>query len=99
MMIFRMFCPWRNEIACEWIKIHNEGLNDLYSSSKIFRVNEIEKNKFRRFIKHVGCLESYIKGFGVETERKVPLWRLKRRWDNVIKMDFQEVRCRGKPWI
>jgi hypothetical protein len=38
-------------------------------------------------------------GFGEETEGKVPLWKPKRRWDNVIKMDFQEVGCRCMHWI
>ena len=30
---------------------------------------------------------------------KVPLTRSKCRWDNVIKMDFKEVGCRGMSWI
>jgi hypothetical protein len=38
-------------------------------------------------------------GFGEEREGKVPFWRPERRWDNVIKMDFQKMRCRFMPWI
>jgi len=34
-----------------------------------------------------------------KTEGKVPLGRLKRRWDNVIKMNFKEVGCRGMSWM
>jgi hypothetical protein len=34
-----------------------------------------------------------------KTEGKVPLGILKLRWDNVIKMDFQEVGCSGMSWI
>ena len=30
-----------------------------------------------------------------KTEGKVPFARHKRRWENIIKMDFQEVGCRG----
>jgi hypothetical protein len=32
-------------------------------------------------------------------ERKKPLGRPRRRWENNIKMDFQEVGFRGMKWI
>jgi len=32
-------------------------------------------------------------------EGKRPLGRHKRRWEDNIKMDFQEVRCVGVEWI
>jgi len=32
-------------------------------------------------------------------EGKRPLGRRKRRWDDTIKMDFQEVECGGMEWI
>jgi hypothetical protein len=31
--------------------------------------------------------------------RKKPLSRLRRRWENTIKMDLQEVGCVGMDWI
>jgi hypothetical protein len=34
----RIFGPKRNEITGEWRTLHNEELNDLYSSPNIFRV-------------------------------------------------------------
>ena len=34
-----------------------------------------------------------------KTEGKVPLGRPKLRWENVFKMDFQEVVSRGMSWI
>ena len=34
-----------------------------------------------------------------KTEGNVPLGRPKLRWDNVIKMDFQEVGCWAMYWI
>jgi len=33
-----IFCPKRDEVTGEWRKLHNEELNDLYSSPIIFRV-------------------------------------------------------------
>jgi len=32
-------------------------------------------------------------------ERKRPLGRHSSRWEDNIKMDFQEVECRGVDWI
>jgi hypothetical protein len=34
----RIFGPKRDEITGEWIKLHNEELNDLYSSPNIIRL-------------------------------------------------------------
>jgi hypothetical protein len=38
-------------------------------------------------------------GFGGETWGKRPLWRPKRRWENNVTMDVQEVVCGGMDWI
>ena len=40
-----------------------------------------------------GGLESFIEGLVGKPGGKVPLRRLKRRRENFIKTDFQEVRC------
>ena len=32
-------------------------------------------------------------------EGKRPLWRSRRRWEDNIKMDLQEVGCEGVDWI
>jgi hypothetical protein len=37
-MMRRIFGPKRDEVTMEWGKLHNEKLNDLYSSPNIFRV-------------------------------------------------------------
>ena len=34
----RIFGPKRDEVTGEWRKLHNEELNDLYSSRNIIRV-------------------------------------------------------------
>jgi S-ribosylhomocysteine lyase LuxS involved in autoinducer biosynthesis len=34
-----------------------------------------------------------------KTEEKKPLGRLRRRWEDNIKMDLQEVGCEGMGWI
>ena len=37
-VLMRIFGPKRDEVTGEWRKLHNEELNDLYSSPNIFRV-------------------------------------------------------------
>ena len=42
--------------------------------------------------------ERCVQGFGGETWG-TPLGRPRRRWEDNIKMDLQEVECRGTDWI
>ena len=41
----RIFGQRRDEVTGEWRRLHNEELNDLYSSPNIVRVYKIEKNE------------------------------------------------------
>ena len=38
MVLRRIFRPRRDEVTGEWRRMHNEELNDLYSSPNILRV-------------------------------------------------------------
>ena len=49
----RIFGPKRGEVTGEWKKRHNKELNDLYSSSHIFRVI---KSRRMRWAEHVACM-------------------------------------------
>ena len=40
-----------------------------------------------------------IQDFGRQPEEKRQLGRQRRVWEDNIKMDLQEVRCRGMDWI
>jgi hypothetical protein len=42
----RIFGPRRDEVTTEWIKLHNEELNDLRSSPSICRVIKSRRMKF-----------------------------------------------------
>ena len=46
-----------------------------------------------------GGEERRIQGFGGETRGKETSERSRRRWEDNIKMDIQEVRCGGTDWI
>ena len=87
----RIFGPKRDGVTGEWRKLHNEELNDLYSSPNIVRVIKWRR---MRWAGHVARME---KGRGVrkvlvgKREKKRPLGRPRRRWEDNVKMDLQEV--------
>ena len=49
----RIFGSKRDEVTREWRKLHNEKLNDLYSSPNIVRVI---KSRIMRWAGHVACM-------------------------------------------
>ena len=87
----RIFGPKRHRVTGEWRKLHNEKLNDLYSSPNIVPVI---KSRRMRWAGHVARMEE---GRGVhkvlvgKPEGKRPLGRPRRRWADNIKMDLEEV--------
>jgi hypothetical protein len=44
----RIFGPKRDEGTGQWRKLHNEELNDLYSSANIFRVIKLSRMRWAR---------------------------------------------------
>ena len=53
-MLRRIFGPKRDGVTGEWRKLHNEELNDLYSSTNIVRVI---KSRRMRWAGHVAGME------------------------------------------
>jgi hypothetical protein len=51
--VLRMFVPKRDEVTGKWRKLHNEELNDLYSSPDIVRVI---KSRSLRWVGHAACV-------------------------------------------
>jgi len=80
-------------------KLHNEELNDLYSSPNIIRVI---KSKRMRWAGHVACMGEMRAVYRVlvgKLEGKRPLGIPRRRWEDNIKMNLQEVGRGGMDWI
>jgi hypothetical protein len=95
--IVQIFGPKRDEATGEWRRLHNEELNDLYSSPNIIRVIKSRRMKWGGHVAHMGEKRSAYRILVGRPEGRRPLGRPTRRWDN-IKMDFQELGW-GMDWI
>ena len=87
----RVFAPNRDEVTGEWRKLHNEELSDLYSLPNIVRV---VKSRRMRWAGHVARMVERRGVYRVlvgKPEGKRPLGRPRRRWEDNIKKDLQEV--------
>jgi len=98
--VLRRICePKREEVTGEWRKLHNEELNDLYSSTNIVRVIKSRKMRWAGHVARMGEKRGLYRVLVGKPEGKRPLGRPRRRWDDNIKMDLQEVGCGGMDWI
>jgi hypothetical protein len=78
-MLRKVFGPKRDKVTGEWRKLHNEGLNDLYSLPNIVRV---VKSRRMRWAGHVARMEEDKGVHRVlvgKPEEKRPLGRPRRR--------------------
>ena len=99
MVLRKTFGPRRDEVTGEWRKLHNEELNDLYSSTNTVRVIKFRKMKWAG---HVACMGEEREVYRVllgKLEGRRPLRRPRRRWVDNIRMDLQEVGYGYMDWI
>jgi len=58
-----IFAPKSDEVTGEWIKLHNEELNDLYSQPNIVRVIKSERIRLDGHVASMGeemCLQKFV---------------------------------------
>jgi hypothetical protein len=90
-MLRRIFGPKRDEVTGEWRRLHNEELNDLYSSTNIAR---LIKSRRMRWAGHVARMGEGRGAYRILVGRpggRRPLGRPRLRWEDNIKMDIQNV--------
>jgi hypothetical protein len=88
----RIFGPKKDEVTGEWRKLHNEELKGLCSLPNIVRV----------WGGHVACMGEGRVVYRVlvgKPEGRRPLGRPRRRWEDNVRMDLQDVGCGREDWI
>jgi len=79
----------------QWRKLHNEELNDVYSSPNIVWVIKSRRMRWARHVAHIVQRRVVYSVLVGKPEGKRPLGKPRHRWDDNIKKDLQEVRCGG----
>ena len=89
--VLRIFGPKRDEVTGEWRKLHNEELNNLYSSSNIVRVIKSRRIRWAGHVARVGEGRGVYRVLVGKPEGRRPLGRPRHRWEDNIRMDLREV--------
>ena len=86
-----MFGPKRDDVTGEWRKLHKEELRDFYSLPNIVRVVKSRKMRWAGHVARMGERRGVHRVLVGKPEGKRPLGRPRRRWEDNIKIDLQEV--------
>jgi hypothetical protein len=95
----KVFGPKRDEVTGEWRKLHNEALNDLYSLPNIVWVVKSRRMRWAGHVAHMGEDTGVHRVLAGKPEGTRPLGRPRRRWEDSIKMDLQEVGGGRGDWM
>jgi hypothetical protein len=95
----RIFGLKRDEEMGGWRKLHNEELHGLYSSPSIIRVIKARRMKWAGYAARTGEVRGAYNILVGRPEGRRPLGRLRRRWEDNIKMDLWEIRFGDVDWI
>ena len=87
----RVFGSKRDEVTGEWRKLHKEELKDLYSLPNIVRVVKPRRMRWAGHVARMGEGRGVHRFLVGKPEGKRPSGRPRRRWEDNIKMDLQEV--------
>jgi hypothetical protein len=74
-----------------WRKLYNEELNDLYCSPNIVRVIKSRRMRWAGHVARMGERRGVYSVLVGKPEGKKPRGWPRRRWEDNIKMDLQEV--------
>jgi len=86
-------------VTIKWRKLHNEELNDLYSSPNVFRVIISRRMRWVGHVARIGERRGVYWVLVWKPEGKSPLGRPRCKWEDNIKMDLKEVGCGSMDWI
>jgi hypothetical protein len=95
----RIFGPKRDKVTGEWRKLHNEELNDLYSSPSIIRIIKVRRMRWVGHGARMGEKSNAYRLLVGKPEGRRTLGRPRSRWLDNIKMDLVEVGWGDVDWI
>ena len=95
----RIFGPRRGEAMGEWKRLHNEELNDLYSSPNIVWVIKSRRMRWVGYMARMGEKRGVYRVLVGKPEGKKTLGRPRCRWVDNIRLDLQEVGCGYMDWV
>jgi hypothetical protein len=87
----RVFGPEKDEVTGEWRKLHNEELSDLYSLPNIVRVVKSRRMRWAGHVARMGEGRGVYRLLVGKPKGKRTLGRPRRRLEDNMKMNFQEV--------
>jgi hypothetical protein len=93
-----IFGPKRDEVTGEWRKLHSEEFHDLYSYPDIIRQIKSRRMRWAGHVARMGE-KGELKVFVGKPDKKRPLGRPRRRWEDGIRMDLGETGLGCVDWI
>jgi hypothetical protein len=94
----RIFGPKRNEVTGEWRRLHNEELDDLYSSPNIIRVIKSRRMTWAGHAARMAEKRGAYRILVRRPEGRRPFERPRRRWEIILKWILKK--CDGDmDWI
>ena len=98
-MLRLVFGPKRDEVTGEWRKLYNGKFSDLYSLLNVVRVVKLRRMRWAGHVARMGEGRGVHRVVVGKPEGKRPLGRPRRRWEDNIKMDLQEVGGSCGDWM
>jgi hypothetical protein len=83
----RIFGLKRDEVTREWRKLHDEELNDLYTSPNIVRVIKSRRMRWVGHVARMGERSGAYRVLAGKPEGNRPLGRPMRKWEANTKID------------
>jgi hypothetical protein len=87
----RIYGPKTDEVIREWRRLHNQKLYALYSSPNISQAIKSRRLRWAGHVARMGERRGAYRILVGKPEERRPLGRLKRRWEDNIKLDPTDV--------